>query len=187
MCSQASSMMFQEATWLEVYKEHKDLINTYNIEWIRDNANLQRLNTIKAPFLAAVIQNIECVEKGTVHVKLKDISGNIDGCMILDLFKQYSESLVTGSVLVLQRFGVLTTGINNHFLTITLKNLVAIYSQNKNNELIVQKLGEITNENKKSNQIIEKVSAVDSVGKENANIWDNLLEEIDTNSFFEDF
>lgn len=171
-------------------KEYRDLINNYNIEWIRYNANLQKLITNKVPFLAAVIQSIECVEKGTVHVKLRDTTGNIDGCMIPELYKKYSETLVTGSVLVLQRFGVLTTGINNHFLTITLKNLVAIYSQNKSNELMVQKLGEITNENKKKNQIIEKtekLSIVAGVDKENAKIWDNLLEEIDTNSFFEDF
>lgn len=181
-------MLFQEAPWLEASEEYKNLVYSYNIEWIKENANLQRLNTEKVPFLTAVIQSIQCVEKKPVNLKLRDLTGNIDGCMISDLYKEYSDSLVTGSVLVLHQFGVLTTRTNNHFLTITPKNLVAIYSINKDNSLLVQKLGEI-NENR-SNTIVEKAEKIavsESVNKENAKILANLLEGIDANSFFEDF
>ncbi|KAF2881894.1 hypothetical protein ILUMI_24275 [Ignelater luminosus] len=141
ICSQMSVKAFQEGPWGRMSKDfHSNnsnlfLPDKYNITWIKEKVKNNKLINQKAPFVAAIIQNIECSKLNTagVTILLKDTTGQIHGTIIYDLYEEYVNELKVGSVIVLKQFGVLTTDHGcNVYITITPNNLVAIYSNDTN-------------------------------------------------------
>ncbi|XP_049817032.1 uncharacterized protein LOC109598214 isoform X2 [Aethina tumida] len=132
ICSQQTATTFEDKPWTLMCKDIQDnLLETFNINWIQTQVNLNKLYNKKAPFLAAIIQTLDVPDTKipTVNVTLKDRSGSIQGTILSTLYEEYAEFLLVGAVLVLKNFGVLTTGKNtNIHLTITPNNLLTIYS-----------------------------------------------------------
>lgn len=61
--------------------------------------------------------------------------------IVHDLYEEYMNELVEGSVIILKQFGVLTTDGSKHYITITTNNLMAIYSDDKTeNSVTINKL-----------------------------------------------
>ncbi|RZC40931.1 DUF4539 and/or tRNA anti-codon domain containing protein [Asbolus verrucosus] len=232
-CSQMSLTVFQNGPWFEMSRDYDKLLEKFNIKWIKTSAGLNKLRNQKAPFLGAIIQNIECLDgkNPIVNVILKDTTGEIQGTIIHNLYEEYSSSLQVGSVIVLKHFGVLTTH-NNHYLTITLKNLVTIYTKSKDGDeesevrvIKVQQIGDVDCDavpkekpqkkttgnifeddlalpdnfddyfledkqrkfNFKKKIVISSSQVSVSTSEEDSEIWQNALEGVDADSFFEDF
>ncbi|XP_018562034.1 uncharacterized protein LOC108904097 [Anoplophora glabripennis] len=131
--SQQTNSVFENGPWKEMCKDFRwpnreNLVERFNIKWIKKQALKQLLNH-KAPFLAAMIQNLDIVDGKipTINVILKDTTGDIRGTILHSLYEEYSSYFRIGSVLVLKHFGVLSAGHNNHCLSITPNNLISIY------------------------------------------------------------
>ncbi|KAJ3651414.1 hypothetical protein Zmor_017458 [Zophobas morio] len=206
-CSQMSLSVFQSSPWVDASRDYEPLVDQYDIKWIKTNATLNKLHNQKAPFLAAIIKSVECFEGKNLIVKvvLRDASGEIQGTIIHSLYEEYSSNLVAGSVIVLRQCGVLTTSYsNNHYLTITPKNLVTIYSKN-NDEMVIISVQEITCGDLMAElkqvkvpiggrgRIQEKENAPTCSqlnirgSQEEVEAWQNAMEGLDMDSFLEDF
>ncbi|XP_072377441.1 uncharacterized protein [Diabrotica undecimpunctata] len=133
-CSQRSVSTFTEGPWklmTEDFSSSNDeqLYNKFTISWIKKKYCQKRvLDNYKAPFLAAIIQNLEIVDGKipSVHITLKDTTGTIDGVILHRFYKDQSKYFTTGSVVVLKQFGVLNSN-EGHCITITSKNVLVIY------------------------------------------------------------
>lgn len=136
ICSQSFARTFDNIAWQKMCNDLESaageifLPNKYTIRWIKATADAKKLINQKAPFLAAMIQNIEVVNGkiSIANVTLKDLTGEIQGTINHDLYKQFSSDLTINSVIVLKQIGVLTTPGPKHYLNITANNLVKIYS-----------------------------------------------------------
>lgn len=118
----------------------------YTISWLKNKAMSEKLIEQKAPFLAAVIQSVDCSSKGPMIV-LKDKNGmsfkkyiffslkirliidEIQATLTEEIWDDYYEFLQSGSVIVLKQVAVLYT-LKKYYLTITPINLITIYSGN---------------------------------------------------------
>ncbi|XP_028138174.2 uncharacterized protein LOC114332547 [Diabrotica virgifera virgifera] len=133
-CSQRSVSTFTEGPWKLMTEDFsscndEQLYNKFTISWIKKKYCQKRvLDNYKAPFLAAIIQNLEIVDgkNPSVHITLKDTTGTIDGVIIHRFYKDHSKYFTTGSVVVLKQFGVLNSN-ERHCITITSKNVLVIY------------------------------------------------------------
>jgi hypothetical protein len=194
-CSQTSMSVFEGGPWVEMSRDYNTLVEKFDIKWIKTRASLNKLHNRKAPFLGAIIQNVECFDgkNSIVKVVLKDETGEIQGTIIHNLYEEYSSSLVVGSVVVLKQFSVLTAGANNnHYLTITSNNLVTIYWKDAD-EVKVIKVQQVSCEELMGAvaplrpQNHKTVNSIVGGGGEDRDIWKEALEGLDADSFFEDF
>lgn len=87
LCSQTSAIAFKSSAWLQAIEDFRiqkdnfmSLADKYNILWIKSKGSKQKLLDQKAPFLAAILQNVQCANAGipTVTVLLKDATGNFN-------------------------------------------------------------------------------------------------------------
>lgn len=151
LCSQMSVAAFSSAPWrqmmddcIQASPEDVCLPDTYNISWIKAKA------VKKVPFLAAVIQSVECsaTKSSKVTLLLRDPTGNvvkkgfysskyffvgeIEGTIPCKLYEDHANKLIVGAVIVLKQVGVLTTNFGrNHHLTIRENSFVRIYCPQK--------------------------------------------------------
>ncbi|CAH0549352.1 unnamed protein product [Brassicogethes aeneus] len=133
VCSQMPQNKFNEEPWMKMLEDFDDyqfLLDKYTIHWIKSQTRCKKLYNQKVPFLVAVIENLEVTNAKipTINITLKDKSGSIQGTILNNLYEEYSDFLTVGSVVILKQFGVLTTGENNNYLTITTNNLLTLYS-----------------------------------------------------------
>ncbi|XP_056633595.1 uncharacterized protein LOC130443134 [Diorhabda sublineata] len=139
LCSQQTVSTFMDRPWTMMktdYYSHstEQLYDKYTISWIKKKYCAKNVSFIcKAPFLAAVIQNLETVDAKipSIHITLKDPTGVIDGTILYSFYKGISKHLTVGSVVILKQFGVLTNQYG-HCLTITANNLLVIYHRIEN-------------------------------------------------------
>lgn len=91
--SQQTNSVFENGPWKEMSKDlhncnGENLVERFNIKWIKKQA-LKHLLNHKAPFLAAIIQNLDIVDGKipTINITLKDSTGNYLGTVIPSSFK----------------------------------------------------------------------------------------------------
>ncbi|XP_030747443.1 uncharacterized protein LOC115875969 isoform X1 [Sitophilus oryzae] len=136
--SQQTCLMFEEGPWKDMSKDFKIsntlyLFDKFNIAWIKKEALANHFVNEKVPFLVAVLCSLEISEgqkQKLVNITLKDLTGSIQGTIHYSLYKTFEKLLTLGSVLVIIQFGVLSCTCDkcdNHHITITSKNLSAIY------------------------------------------------------------
>ncbi|KAH1018138.1 hypothetical protein HUJ05_005954 [Dendroctonus ponderosae] len=133
LCSQNTSRSFQEGPWKDMAKDSEPLYDHFNIAWIKGQPKGNQSTIQKIPFLAGVVLFLEVVDRQSqksVNVTLRDPTGTIRGNIVQSLYEEHEPLFTVGAVLVLVEFGVLSCSCDhcdNHHLTITPKNLSAIY------------------------------------------------------------
>lgn len=79
LCSQNTSLPFEEPPWKEMTRYSGSLCDHFNIAWIKGQAKCNQFRIQKVPFLAGVVLCLE-VDGGdgqkSVNVTLKDPTGN---------------------------------------------------------------------------------------------------------------
>lgn len=165
--------------------DYETFLESYDIKWIQSTANRNKLPNQKAPFLGALIKNIECLEgkNPIVKIVLKDVTGEIQGTIIHSLYEEYSKCLTLNSVIVLRQCSVITSCSNNHYLTITCNNLVAIYWLSKEEKVLVKKFQDVTCDGPKSGASSSRIEANDHEEE----IWEDALKGVDLDALFDDF
>lgn len=134
-CSQNTFAEFSNGPWEQMRNDFKILNerdvylpDRYNITWLKSMAQDNKLIDQKVPFIAGIIVKVNTSMKTSiVTINLKDVTGQINGMIINELFKDYHKVLTVGSVVVLRWVTVLTMR-NTNYLMITANNLVRIYN-----------------------------------------------------------
>ncbi|GLV38228.1 hypothetical protein CBL_12874 [Carabus blaptoides fortunei] len=136
VCSQQSEDIFTRPAWRRMLQDLESipgdvtpdvgLPERYTIAWAKARAARRQLVGGRTPFLAAVVQQIDCSTRNPMAV-LKDQTGEIQATLIHELWEEYGEQLHTGAVILLRQVGVLSTA-KQHYLAVTSNNLFAIYS-----------------------------------------------------------
>lgn len=121
----------------------KHLISTINISTLQGK---QARNGFKVPFLAVFVQSVDC-SLPDPSVVLKDEKEEINGTLHRDLWEEWKEEIVNGSVLVLRNVGVISTGNSSrrYFLNITSNNIVTIYSPTFDSNIKMIKINSSSN------------------------------------------
>ncbi|XP_029421911.1 uncharacterized protein C17orf53 homolog isoform X1 [Nannospalax galili] len=100
---------------------------TYSIVMVLRKAALKQLPRNKVPNMAVMIKSLT---RSTMDasVVFKDPTGEMLGTVHRMLLETCQNELKPGSVLLLKQIGVFSPSLRNHYLNVTPKNLVHIYS-----------------------------------------------------------
>ncbi|XP_066906408.1 uncharacterized protein [Halyomorpha halys] len=147
--SQTTNKLFEETDgpWQKMICDlgqlGKRLISTINLSTLQGK---QTRNGFKVPFLAVFVQSVDCSLPDPSMV-LKDEKEEINGTLHRDVWEEWKEEIVIGSVLVLRNVGVISTGNSSrrYFLNITANNIVTIYSPTLDCNIKMIKINSSTN------------------------------------------
>ncbi|KAF2881895.1 hypothetical protein ILUMI_24276 [Ignelater luminosus] len=172
-----------------------------SVDMVKEKTRNNRLYYQRVPFVAVIIENIQCSRKlytAGVMMLLKD---RTEGTIGFDLYEEYKNELKVGSVIVLQQFLVLITSRGyNVDITRMPESLVAIYSNDINCIENISKVNVTTiqefsvddcikkiNIIKMSEQTLKKLKYILSFGKYNFNkkpsVQKSQIQHVNNNKF----
>ncbi|RZF41296.1 hypothetical protein LSTR_LSTR000010 [Laodelphax striatellus] len=132
----ASQSLLNDEPWqrlLADFDSHppqvRQFLNCWNVASIKRKANARMLTGHKVPYLAGIVHSLQCSTPDP-FITLRDLTGEISGTLHKDVWQQFSDDIIVGSVLVLINVGLLSVGTSprRHYLNITKNNLASIYT-----------------------------------------------------------
>eukprot|EP00096_Caligus_rogercresseyi_P006400 TRINITY_DN2280_c0_g1_i5.p1 TRINITY_DN2280_c0_g1~~TRINITY_DN2280_c0_g1_i5.p1 ORF type:complete len:309 (-),score=79.19 TRINITY_DN2280_c0_g1_i5:59-985(-) len=121
---------------LEDYESSEEEIRPFTIAGLKKESLPG--SSKKTPILFVVLRSIDPSSPDPSCV-LSDPSGSINGMIHRDVMEQYRSHLSSGSVLALRNVAILMT-LRNHYVNVTLNNLLSLYSASVNpHRLLISK------------------------------------------------
>ncbi|XP_047213774.1 homologous recombination OB-fold protein-like [Girardinichthys multiradiatus] len=106
----------------------KCFLHTYSVVMVLRKAALKQLPRNKVPNMAVLLKSIIHTNAADAKAVFKDPTGEIQGTVHRRLLEERSKELKAGAVLLLKQVGVFSPSHRNHYLNVTLNNLLKIYS-----------------------------------------------------------
>ncbi|XP_039291042.1 uncharacterized protein LOC111051853 [Nilaparvata lugens] len=107
----------------------QQFLSSWTVAAVKRKASARMLPGHKVPYLAAILHSVQCSSPDP-FLTLRDSTGEISGTLHRDVWQQFGDDIIVGSVLVLINVGLLSVGTapRRHYLNITENNLASIYS-----------------------------------------------------------